>query len=339
MEAGEKKAFEAILLQNHALLEEVEAYKEIRLLGESIEGKINVDQQLPQKKSEHEAVWKILQQERKHWEDRHEAPSKHLHHSNPSPATVPCNKNKGKKRRMTPLTWLAVATVAGIFALALFWFYQPVEKNKPQLSSTNQPGSPETADSRKYDTPANTLQSSSYPVKPPSSSPAPVRAKQIKKKEAARQQLFTTYFAADSLPFQLPDALSAPSSLYENQQYKEAITGYRQVLAALEHPQEEAPATRSLHEELTGFYARYYLAQTLLSVNRTSEAARELEEALKESPNTYWSSKTRWYLALACLRLGQTKKTKTQLQQVIRQDPSEIYSLKAKQLARNLEKE
>ena len=286
-----------------------------------------------------EQVWKMLQQQRAQWENRYEAPTGHPHHSNSSPASRLHNKSA---RSMLPLTWLAVAVTAGLIFLGALWWHQSIEQRTPKIS-LSKPALKRVADSWKQVTPTDTLQPSVPPVKPPSPSSPPVQAEPNqpkKKQEASGHRLFRQYFVADSLPFQLPDDLGAVSSLYENQRHREAIAGYQEVLAGMEPPQAGAPATRALHEEeLTRFYAHYYLAQSLLSVNRTSKAVKELEAALEKSPNTYWSSKTAWYLALAFLKAGQPEKTQPLLQQVIRQDPSEIYSSKAAQLARNLGQE
>jgi hypothetical protein len=98
----------------------VEAYEEIRLLGESAERKISaMEQQLAEKKREQEKVWKLIQQERAQWEKQQQESDRR------SPGnyngTVPAiqKKAKGKQRGMNIWKWLAVAMIAGLITLSV----------------------------------------------------------------------------------------------------------------------------------------------------------------------------------------------------------------------------
>ncbi|MBE7169075.1 MAG: hypothetical protein INR73_00700 [Williamsia sp.] len=347
MDATERSAFEALLLHNSALREEVEAFREIRSLGESIDEKISGSgQQLAEKKKNHEAVWSILQEERKQWDKQHEKREEQDRPGGALKPLLPGERTPGKLKRIKILGWLAVAVVAGLTLLGVRWWSPSTEKGKPLESMEQHPtGSSKGEDSTKTDTRKDSLRS--MPSSPQVNHPALIplsrtELAQIRKKKLliTRQQLFRQHFVPDSLPVQLPEVLAAPAADYKAQRHKEAIAGYQKTLSTLEAAENTAPATRSMSQQkLARFYAHYYLGQSLLSVDHTKEAAGTLNTALAESPNTYWSSKTAWYLALAYLKMEQTERTNGLLKQVIRQDPSGVYAGKALQLSRKLKRD
>ena len=80
MEPSEKEAFEAALLQNNELAEEVEAYKEIFALADSLEQKIGeIVQRSSEVKTSNKEIQNLLKKERKYWEEHYETELKHMH--------------------------------------------------------------------------------------------------------------------------------------------------------------------------------------------------------------------------------------------------------------------
>jgi tetratricopeptide (TPR) repeat protein len=349
MDASEKEAFELDLQQNSDLMEEVEAYQEIRLMGESAGRKISdLEQHLSRKKREHEKVWRLIQQERANWEkQQHKADGENPGNYNGTIPATQIVRAKGKLRGMNIWRWLAVAMMAGFIALSAVWWYRQGAKKESTIVINQKEGeSRPVTNNKQPDTPANTInENTTKPSKvqaPPSSTPASkgIAIQNRKKKEReVREQLVKSNFVPDSLPFQVPDALEVASTYYKDQNHEEAIKEYKRIIEESKSSQEDSEvATRSkdTEKELTKFYAHYYLAQSYLSVNYTQEAIRELDSAVEESPSIYWKSKVQWYLALACLKAGKIERTKDLLEQVKSNDPSGVYSQKAIQLGRKL---
>jgi tetratricopeptide (TPR) repeat protein len=154
--------------------------------------------------------------------------------------------------------------------------------------------------------------------------------------------LVKSNFVADSLPFQVPDALAVASACYKDQKHTEAIKEYKRIIEEGKTNQEDSEVTtrsKDIEKELVTFYAHYYLAQSYMSTNQSQAAIKELEIAMEESLIIYWKSKAQWYLALACLKSGQLERTRGLLEQVELNDPSGAYSQKAIQLSRKLKEQ
>ena len=80
MEASEREAFEASLLQDDELAKEVQTYREILSLTDAIEQKINETAQLSsEKKITDKDVREMLEKERKYCEAHHEPELKRIH--------------------------------------------------------------------------------------------------------------------------------------------------------------------------------------------------------------------------------------------------------------------
>jgi tetratricopeptide (TPR) repeat protein len=351
MQGSEKESFEALLLQNNNLLEEVEAYKEIRSIGESIEDKIStIEQSIIEKKNTHKEVWRMLEQARERWEQGHEGDLKDPPlFIAPKVPSLQREKAQGKIRgRKMGRRFAAAAVVIGLISLSITWWYQHKEEKDLKITIDQKEQSVKSIPSNKQNTPGySPNKDTAVSIKvPTSSTTSPVSqaiiAKQNKeqKEKAVRERLVKEYFVRDSLPFEVPDALATPFNFYKDHKDKEAIRGYSKILEdskALEDDSEVS--TRSKNEtEQTKFYAHYYLAQSYLSINNTQDAIRELKSAIEESPSLYWKSKGQWYLALAYLKAGQEQKTKGLLKQVKSNDPSGVYREKAIQLNREFKK-
>src|SRR5688572_2901077 len=78
MNATELKTFEAALLENKELRDEVELYKQIRLLSDSVEQKTSNanSPSAVEKKSSHKEIIAMLADARKKWENEYEDESK-----------------------------------------------------------------------------------------------------------------------------------------------------------------------------------------------------------------------------------------------------------------------
>ena len=74
MDADEVKAFEAALMENRELYYELEFYKQVRLLGDSVEQKTRGKDRFrdEQKKISHEQTSAMLARARKNWENTYE---------------------------------------------------------------------------------------------------------------------------------------------------------------------------------------------------------------------------------------------------------------------------
>ena len=132
MEPVEKETFEATLLQDDELAEEVEAYKEISALADSIEQKVTEAAQPSSEKAiPDNETWELLEQERKYWEEYHEPEFKHVHNlSELNGTNIAGEELRGKVISINRKKWLAAAVVIGIIGSAslLWWYVQPAKK-------------------------------------------------------------------------------------------------------------------------------------------------------------------------------------------------------------------
>ena len=74
IDADEVKAFEAALIENRELFDELEFYKQVRLLGDAVEQKARGKDRLrdEEKKISHEQTSAMLARARKKWENTYE---------------------------------------------------------------------------------------------------------------------------------------------------------------------------------------------------------------------------------------------------------------------------
>jgi tetratricopeptide (TPR) repeat protein len=345
MDTSEKAAFGLKLQQNSDLLEEVETYNAIRLLGESAGIKISaLEQRLSEKKLAHEKVWRLIQQERANWEINAKADRKNWGSYNGEMPLIQRVSAKGKLRGINMWKWLAVATVAGFIALSAVWWHQHgVKKESGIVINPKEQESKPVTNNKQPDTAAGIIKENKagYPkVHTPSdnipSFPGITKQHRGKKEKAVRGKLVKSNFVPDSLPFQVPDALALASACYKEQKYTEAVKEYKRIIETDKAIREDLEVTirsKNMEKELIKFYARYYLAQSYFSINHTQAAITELEFAMEESPSIYWKSKAQWYLALAYLKIGKIERTTSLLEQVEHNDPSGAYQEKAIQLS------
>ncbi len=356
MEPSEKQAFEAALLQDSELAEEVQGYKETRLVAAGVQQKLcGLDVILTKEKNNKAEVWNLLQQERQQWEQQHEEMFRQEHGLTISKTNI-TPREQGKVLRMNRQKWLMAAVIIGIICLgSVIWWYGQEETVQPDI--TIQPKEPNTgAKDQQIDKSENKIHPDTTSPKQtvPSSNttdPSTNLAQQSAKDRSAREKsyqlnkiereaLYASNFQPDGLPEDKPDGLKEAFTHYETGVYPEAIASYKKTLTDPQIIEEDQELTRDENgeKERTRFYAHYYLAQSYLVINHSAEAITELKKALQESPTIYWQCKAEWYLALAYLKAGQRQKTQTLLQQVINNDPSGEYKLKAMALSRQLKK-
>lgn len=374
MDVSEKEAFEAALLQNSELAEEVEVYKEILSLTDSIEQKMSEAAQPPSKNSSSKEVWELLERERRHWEQHHEPELKRLHGLAASDGSIIAGEERqGKIIGINRKVWLAAAVVIGLLGLGGLWWYGQQERQEPKIAlhpkgrdstntnnksvdkqenlTTKKSESPHIVNPKTNNELANTTKKSKNEtlerVNP--SRPQTIVVQRNAMESTERQQLMKSYFVPDSLPVQIPDALVTTSAYYQEQRHEEAIAGFKKIVAKnlIDSTDRNNPAENpdiisrgeQRQKAIITFYAHYYLAQSYLSTGQTKEAIKELETIIENSPTLYWKSKVEWYLALAYIKAGQVPKAQALLQEVQQDDPSGEYQQKAIELSGKLKKE
>src|SRR5687768_262046 len=112
MDADELKAFEGALVENKELRDEVEFYKQVRALSESVEEKTRDTDPWPadEKKSSTEETWAMLTDARKKWENLYEDDLKLKYGIKPS-TNVPPDRQKNKIRRINISRLLIAASL------------------------------------------------------------------------------------------------------------------------------------------------------------------------------------------------------------------------------------
>jgi hypothetical protein len=350
MEAGEMEVFEAALLRDNALAEEVEAYKEIFALADSLEQKIgelvqhSADDDPPNKE-----VLGMLEKERKYWEEHHEPELKRMYGlTGPEETNIVREEPRGRIIGINRKRWLAAAVVIGLLGLSsvVWWYIQPESKQASIAIHPKKTDTDNIVDNNKNGNSQKDL--AGKKTESPGFSNNTVNDTAVKKQEYPKrvldgaeqqQQLYAQNFVPDAPP-QERTLLEDAFEYYEKGNYKQASSAYEEAQKEVESlttrtvgdEQEEAESKRIL------FYAHYYNALSYMSAGNTTKAIRELK-AIKESPDEYWHSKQQWYLALAYLKTGEAAKATTLLQQVAISNGAGEYRQKAIQLSKALQKE
>jgi hypothetical protein len=312
MDAVQQKAFEDILLTNRQMNDEVEFYKEIRLLAESVEQKdsnmnLTADEQ---KKSNDEHTRAMISQARKNWESQYEAELK-LKYG----IVINADKNidpqtqDNRAKRINEWKWLAAATVAGVICLVGGWLYFKSAKDNRQEVVINKGRDSIIINNKITDSKSTDSTSiSDSPVLPQKTFDKNLAGKKSEKLKA----LFKDNFMPDAAPADKEGPLESAFVYYENKQYERAGRDFENA--------DIGPLTRGDMEEnrkLTTFYVQYYKALSYLATNRnTSKAIAELKLAVRKSPDEVWKAKSQWYLALAHLKNGETDRCQILLEEV-----------------------
>ena len=330
MDAVQQQAFENLLLQNTELSDEVEFYKEVRLLSKSVEQKSSEMDLLfsEQKKSNDEPVPQMISQARKKWESQHEAALK-LNYG----ITVTENKNIHEQKqnnysvRMNAWKWLAAA-ILGVACISVGWWYFKTAKDNTAVVVQNV-GDSVIVNNKKTGSGSKTgsqiISDSSVLRKPVEETITNAQGEKI-------ERLFKDNFKPDAVPPDKEGPLENAFGYYENKQYEKASRDFETV--------DIGPVTRSIEEDnqkLTAFYVLYYKALSYMAADiNFSKAINELKKAIVISPDEAWKAKGQWYLALAYLKNGEAKTAQELLKQVAGNDEAKELKHKSNELSKAL---
>jgi hypothetical protein len=351
MEASEKEAFEATLLQDNELAEEVEAYKEIFALADSLEQKIGgIVQHSSEGPTSNKEILELLEKERKYWEEHHEPELKRMHGlAGPGEINKTGEERQGKVISINRKRWLAAAILIGILGSgSLTWWYIQPESNKAATAIhskkadsgnivNNRNGNGQEDLARK--------KTESPPITNNTVDDSAAKMQESPKKDldkAEQQQLYAQNFVKDAPPKQSAELLMLKNGFehYEKGSYKQASTEYEKVqkdvedltTRTTEDEEDEADRKRIL------FYAHYYNALSYMANNNAAKAIPELNKAMHESADNLSKIKTKWYLSLAYLKTGNSKKTEALLREIADNRYEGVYKAKAATLLDELER-
>jgi len=251
-------------------------------------------------------------------------------------ASLHSSKQKSFKKDTKSISlWkqLAIAaTIIGVISLSVIIYRQSLQKNHP-VANTN----------KKPDSSANIIKEDSAQIhkniieqnlanQNKSDTNKDAKQKQQLQTNSNHEVLFANNFRPDTIPESTAGPLEDAFAYYENGDYKNAI-------ASIE--------TADLNTELRGqetdtkhiiFYARYYKALSYLVENRVEKAIPELNNAIKDSPDSVLQVKAQWYLALAYLKSGDIKKAEKLLTKIVSNNHESAFKSKASALLTDLKK-
>ena len=324
MSPDELKAFEASLLENKELQGEVEFYKQVRLLSESVEEKTRGAYLSPaeEKKSSAEEIGPMLADARKKWENQYEDELK-LKYGITEAITIATSGQKNKKRSINFSVWLIAASLIGLISLGILWWYNQDKKDNSTVSNnTKKTDSTGVTNSKTRDSTGNNIQIQPTP-QPETASSGNIAERT---EDDKWNTLFANNFKPDSVPRNKEGALETAFGYYEDGQFQKASREFENA--------DIGPATRGDEDyrNLMRFYIHYYQALSYMAENiNISKSISELQKAINISPNAAWKTKSQWYLALAHLKKGETKTAQALLKQVA--DNHDVEELKRRALA------
>ena len=244
MNTAEKKAFEAALPGNKELSDEVDFYKELRSLSESVEQKTtNPDLFLSGGKKHHnKKVWAIMNDARKNWEIQYEDHLKLKYGITAKEKTIPGEDQKNKIRRINISKWLTAAVLSGVAILGVFWWFAQ-DRNEDSIVSVNKKAdSPVVNENKVADSPENIVHT--QPMLPQeNASPKNIAetkeikqnknrvAEQTSKKKyniesVKRQTLFANHFKQDATPADADIRLRRALAFYNASDYDSALQAF-----------------------------------------------------------------------------------------------------------------
>lgn len=371
MNATESKAFEAVLIHNTAISNEVEFYKEIRTLIESADEKIsNLNKDTGEEKTGADEVLRMIKQARANWENRHENDWRQEHSM---PLREVKNIDSQKQDDLTEITdepesgrdfkrllkeepkikriylfqWLAAAVLIGLVCIGVTFQYlrnkkadQEIVYNKKEPDSKVAAENKSQGSQKKNNLPEQTSSQANSSVSDNASSPNSRVNNRIGIEKAEREKLVDENFEPDKLPAQIPAPLEDPSAFYKDRKPEKAIREYKNLLADIQDAKNSNLEARGEDNEteLITFYAHYYLAQSYMSVNNMTNALQELRKAISKAPDKKWKNKVQWYMALAFLKTGQIQRAETLLKEVADNQQANDYKQRAIKLVDELKK-
>jgi hypothetical protein len=334
MDADEGKAFEAAILENKELRDEVELYKQVRSLSESVEEKIvDKDQWQQVEKKSKEETWAMITEARKQWEKQYEPD---LRLKNEIDAIKEKSEyqsaQKPRTAKLSSFKWLAAAVVVGVVCLSVaLWFFMSKKDNSESVAQTTARDSVESSGEKVAGKPvidSSTISDSSFLGEK-------MPLENLAKKSKTTKELFEQNFTPDPAPADKEGPLEDAFSSYEDKLFAKAG---REFEAA-----DLGPLTRGVegdHQKLTTFYLHYFKALSYMAADiKTPKAISELRTAIDLSADETWKEKARWYLALAYLKDGKIESVVGLLKQIAANDGSTELKQKALALIKALDKE
>jgi hypothetical protein len=340
MKASEKEAFEATLLRDNELAEELEAYKEIFALAGSLEQKIGeIVQHSSEQNTSNKEVWELLEKERKYWEKQHEPELKRVHDlEDLKQSNIAGEERPAKVIGINRKRWLAAAVVTGLLGLgsSLWWYLQPANNKAAIAIHTARSDSATKGNEKGQGDLANKV-----PVSPTitnntladSTAKKQEFSKKGLDKEEQQQRLYAQNFVKDAPPKQRTDLPMLENAFehYEKGNYKQASTAYEKVQKDVEDLSTRTPGDEEdeADKKRILFYAHYYNALSYMANNNAAKAIPELEKAINESTDSLSVIKAQWYLSLAYLKTRNLKKTEELLREIVSNRYERVYKAKA----------
>lgn len=342
MDAGERQAFEDAVNQIAELYNEVNLYKEIRLLGDSVDKKIMnaCDFITATEISKDEEVRALLDDARLQWETEHEDIAKQRHVITPHQLTIVQSLTPSKIKKINKLKWLAAAVFTGFVCLSVVWWnVRNTQDNAAVIISKKAVDSTVITSNKKVNTETIPLPTDTPSTTPSHSddrqpnAPANTNYASASKREQEKKYrtLFNNNFQPDSTPDNLEGLLEEPMNLYADKNYKDAIANLEMVKDASES------RGKQLYDTLTLFHIHYYIAQSYLaSGSNITTAITELKRAITVSPDILLITKAEWYLSLAYMKRNEIRKAEGLLKKIIVYEKNGEYKQKAMKLLKDI---
>jgi len=215
-----------------------------------------------------------------------------------------------RKIKFSVWQWVAVAAVITGIILGIELFMASPEKKTSVVQSNTPKKNVDTVTNDSGDTPAN--QNTENTVNTPKPNQAAI--------------LYAQAFAPDDIPENPNGPLDDAFFYYASAQYKNAVTAIDSALT------KTATRGNDTFTPLTGFYASYYKALSLMSLGNTAKAIPLLNDALEQSPAETLRIKAQWYLSLAYLKEEKIPDAAETLQSLINNPAAGVYKNKAEKL-------
>jgi tetratricopeptide (TPR) repeat protein len=243
-------------------------------------------------------------------------------------------KKDTKLKRISVWKQYAVAAaIIGVMSLSVIIYRQSQQKNYPVANTNKKPDS--SADIIKRDsaqTHKNIIEENLAGQNKKDTNKA-VKQKQQLHTTSNLEALFANNFKPDTIPESVAGPLEDALAYYENGDYKNAIASIETADLNMEFRGQETDTKHII------FYAHYYKALSYLAENRVEKAIPELNNAIKDSPDSILQIKAQWYLALAYLKSGDTEKAEKLLAKVVSNNGESTFKLKASTVLTDLKKQ
>jgi tetratricopeptide (TPR) repeat protein len=253
-------------------------------------------------------------------------------------ATLPTGGDHGRTIRINVIKKIAIAAVSiGIIAIGTVWILQNKRK-APEIAVNNKKADTpkripksDTISPNVIIPPNNVAKSGNNKTQQPTiEKSTTTQLQSIDRKRL--QALYARFAKPDELPGQRLPALEDGDERYESGDYREAIVSYNEAIERTKVNTRGKENEKKKHL----FYASYYKAQSYLAMDSVTKAIPDLNQAMQNSPDDFWKSKTQWYLALAYLKTNEVQKAEALLKQVASNREASEYREKAQELTKEL---